>query len=348
MPIPDHIIARARATPIADVLPRGHKLRRQGRELVGPCVICGGVDRFAVHLVRHLWCCRGCQRGGDVIALVQHLRRVDFNAAVEMLVGPEAKAAHARYSEPADLAARFAALEAHRQELEKADNDDAIAKALPWFHEAGPIDGTLAELYLRLHREMTRLCDLRHVLRFHPRCIFGRDDDGQWLYRPCMLALYRDIATDQPTGVHRFGLNPDGSLIGRKAMGRKRGSCIKLWPDETVTGGLVVGEGCETVLAAAMHVTHRGTLLQPAWSAIDAPGLKAFPVLPGIEFLTVLADHDNPKHKPDGTIWYPGQEAAKACAKRWAKAGVDAEVLTPDRLGSDFNDFIKQIKATTS
>jgi hypothetical protein len=36
----------------------GLQLRRQGRELVGPCPTCGGRDRFAVNPSKQLWNCR--------------------------------------------------------------------------------------------------------------------------------------------------------------------------------------------------------------------------------------------------------------------------------------------------
>jgi hypothetical protein len=343
MTIPHDQIERARAVRIENERARrGIKLRRVGHELIGPCPKCGGRDRFSISVVKNCWHCRQCKAAdvtGDVIGFVMWLDNVEFAAAIELLAGDQA---------------RPAAKRAHGHGLNEGGGhqpDDAasIASALRWWRDSGPIDGTLAELYLRLHREITKPPDLSHVLRYHPRVVFGQGDDGQWLYRPCMLALYRDVITDSPTGVHRFGLNPDASLIGRMAMGRKRGSAVKLWPDEAVTTALVVGEGIETVLAAAMHVTHRGTSLQPAWSAIDAPGLKAFPPpLAGIEHLTVLADHDSPKRREDGTIWYPGQEAAHALAKRWAKGGVAAEVLTPTAMNSDFNDLVMQVGAVTS
>jgi hypothetical protein len=104
-----------------------------------------------------------------------------------------------------------------------------------------------------------------------------------------------------------------------------------LWPDEDVTEGLVIGEGVETVLAAATKQTHRNTLLQPAWACGCADNLRNFPVLPGIQHLTILADNDE-----SGA----GQAAACACAERWSEEGRDVEVLTPDQCGSDFNDLI--------
>ena len=65
---------------------RGIKLRG-GIERVGPCPKCGGDDRFAINTKKGVWHCRGCDKGGDVIELVEHLDGVDFIHAVETLTG---------------------------------------------------------------------------------------------------------------------------------------------------------------------------------------------------------------------------------------------------------------------
>ena len=62
---------------------------------------------------------------------------------------------------------------------------------------------------------------------------------------------------------------------------------MRLWPDDEVTLGLLVGEGLETVLAAARGFT-------PAWACLDAWHLKTLPVLGGLDYLTIVADHDPP------------------------------------------------------
>jgi hypothetical protein len=85
--------ARARAVPIADeVRRRGIGLSRIGDELIGPCPRCGGDDRFGVNIKKNVFNCRGCNVGGDVIQLVEHLDSVDFKTACETLAGPQPKA----------------------------------------------------------------------------------------------------------------------------------------------------------------------------------------------------------------------------------------------------------------
>jgi DNA primase len=82
-------IERARAVPIeAEIARRGIQLKRVSAvERAGPCPLCGGTDRFSISTREQLWNCRGCGKGGDVIAMVQHIDGSDFERAVTTLAG---------------------------------------------------------------------------------------------------------------------------------------------------------------------------------------------------------------------------------------------------------------------
>src|SRR5215470_1849618 len=82
-------IARAKQKRIEDQCARwGIKLRKQGREFVGPCphksCSCDD-DGFSVSPNKKLWSCRGCNKGGDVIELIMHVEGHKFEDAVEKL-----------------------------------------------------------------------------------------------------------------------------------------------------------------------------------------------------------------------------------------------------------------------
>ncbi len=94
---------------------------------------------------------------------------------------------------------------------------------------------------------------------------------------------------------------------------------MELSPDEEVATGLHLAEGFETGLASMMAG------FQPLWSVYSERALERFPVLPGIEALTILADHDG-----------AGLSAAQACAERWVRAGVECFIRWPKRLGHDY------------
>lgn len=81
-------VERARAVPIErEIGRRGLKLKHVGVEHVGPCPKCGGDDRFAINTRKQVFHCRGCDLGGDVIKLVEHLDGVDFATACTTLIG---------------------------------------------------------------------------------------------------------------------------------------------------------------------------------------------------------------------------------------------------------------------
>ena len=210
----------------------------------------------------------------------------------------------------------------------RADAEKNRRRALELWREAAPIAGTLAETYLASRRIFELPPGIDEVLRFHPRCAFGGER------HPCMLALMRDAITDAPRGIQRTALTADGKKIGRRTLGRKSGAAVKLWPDADVSQGLVIGEGLETVISAAMRIEHHGTLLRPAWAVVDAGNMASFPILDGLGALTLLVDRDA-----------AGQEAAQACARRWRAAGREVTRLVPRQLGTDFNDIVKKADA---
>ncbi|MEM5276703.1 toprim domain-containing protein [Cupriavidus taiwanensis] len=160
-------------------------------------------------------------------------------------------------------------------------------------------------------------------LRFHPALKHPTGHTG-----PALVGLITDARTCQPLSLHRTWIQDDGNKADvdppRLLSGghRKQGGVIRLWPDEAVTGGLGIAEGIETALSLAWAYA-------PVWACIDAGNLAAFPVLPGIEVLTIGADNDA-----------AGAASAKLCAQHWAIA--DREVYISKQAENDLNDAIKE------
>ena len=204
------IIDIAKAVPIeTDVARRGGLgLKRIGGELIGPCPQCGGRDRFAVSIRKQIFLCRGCGRSGDVVDLVQHIDRCDFKIAVQTLGGNET-----RPIRPAPKATA-------------PQDDDAAntARALALWEEGSPIDGTFAEEYLR--RRHLELPGDDEALRYYSPCPFGT---GTY---PCLLALFRDIVTNEPKAIHRIRIGQNGTKISKRMLGRVSGSEVKDDSDE--------------------------------------------------------------------------------------------------------------------
>jgi len=143
-----------------------------------------------------------------------------------------------------------------------------------------------------------------------------------------LIALVTCAKTNAPMSIHRTWIKSDGnkSRIEPAKMYAGdhpiAGGVIRVYPDDTVTTGLALAEGIETALSVA-HVH------TPVWATGDAGNLRRFPVLDGIECLTIYADND-----ASGT----GVDAAHACAEMWSHAGREVYVVTPPNVGTDWCD----------
>lgn len=163
-----------------------------------------------------------------------------------------------------------------------------------------PIAGTLAETYLA-SRSLSYDGD---ALRFYPG-------------RGAMVALITDAITGAPIGIHRTFLDGDGKKIDRKMLGAASGGVVRLSADDEVSSGLGIAEGIETALAVPFR---------PVWACLSAGQIAAFPVLSGIEALTIFADQDR-----------AGINAANDCGERWHGAGIEVTMAAP--LEGDFADL---------
>lgn len=197
-----------------------------------------------------------------------------------------------------------------------------------WHDGRGP-RGTIVQDYLA-----SRCLDLPddvagHVLRFHPACPWKDEETGRVITVPAMLALMRSIVTNEITAIQRTRLTADGRKIERRMLGIAAGAATKVDGDDAVTMGLAIGEGVETALAA------RQLGIRPAWALGSAGSIAAFPVLGGIEVLTVLAEHNK-----DGTPNAASKNAVADVGHRWHAAGRKVVVVDPPTGSTDVNDAL--------
>jgi hypothetical protein len=193
---------------------------------------------------------------------------------------------------------------------------NTLAACRAIWKQAQPVAGTPGENYLRL-----RHCALPPPggdLRFHA-ALFCPEVGREF---PALVARVTTVSGNKAIGIHRIWFRPGEPKAIKKMRlgGCTEPVCIRLWSDDAVTLTLGIAEGVETALAAAQRFA-------PMWSTIDAGQMTKFPVVRGIESLTVFADHDQ-----------VGLAAAKAVGQRYRQAGVNANFLRPKRVGEDFND----------
>jgi Toprim domain-containing protein/CHC2-type zinc finger protein len=282
--------------PLADLI---------GEPLVGGKVLCPfHPDKTpSLHIFPDHFHCFVCGAHGDQLDWLTQVANLKRENALELLRSWDSPRVQAQISD---------------------EKPEKRAYALNIWRQAEPIAATLAARYLADTRciELSALrSNIDDALRFHPRCPFGPGTR-----HPCLVALLRNATTHVPTGIQRIALTPDARKIDCRMLGTW--GVAKLWP---AGPQLVVGEGLETALAAATRVTYRSAPLQPAWAALSTGLLSKLPIIPGVQRLIILVDHD---------VNGAGQAAAARCADRWQRAGRTVIRLTPKRTGADFNDVV--------
>lgn len=286
----DDWVADAKVADLVEVAGRlgAAGLKRSGRELVGACPGCGGTDRFSINEAKRVWNCGHMGgSGGDVIALVGHVRGLDpkdggdFVRICEEINGapPPERARDETPEARAEREARMAARARDRaeadskREQEAADYRDAeIKRALEIWKEGCRIAGTHAEAYLAA-RGIRHVAGLR--LRFVERLgyfvLHERTEDeklrGVKPYfikagdLPAMVAAIAD-GEGRFRGVHITYLDPveprKATVVhpetrelqpAKKIRGSVHGGVLRLAGPVADPSRLVIGEGIETTLS---------------------------------------------------------------------------------------------------
>jgi putative DNA primase/helicase len=244
--------------------------------------------------------------GGDCLGMIQHIRHYDAAAAI-------AWAKNWLGLEHIDVSTLPPAPPPAPLKIVEPKKTVPLARAI--WAEAVSARGSIVERYLA---SRGLALPPGAPIKNHPACPRGEEKV------PAMVSLMSDAVSAAPCGIHRTYLAADGT---GKARGQAKlmlggGGVIRLAPDEDVTVGLGVTEGIENALA----IMSRGW--SPVWAAGSAGAISTFPVLTGIECLTIFADADE-----NGA----GIKAARACGTRWAAAGRQVDVHYPP-AGTDWND----------
>jgi hypothetical protein len=189
-----------------------------------------------------------------------------------------------------------------------AADAERVAHALALWRAAVEPRGTIAERYLNSRGLALDASVAGRVLRWHAGV-------------GALVALFRNIATAAPQAVSRTFLTPTGEKLTRKFAGPVGGAAIMLDGFADVTMGLHIGEGIETCMSA------RVLGMRPTWVLGSKGAIGAFPVLGGVEALTIFEE-------PDALA------EVEACADRWSAVG--REVYRTRAIGGkDLNDVLR-------
>jgi putative DNA primase/helicase len=272
----------------------------------GPCIKCGGKDRYRWTNRHELggYYCNSCGPG-SAMDMIMHVNGWDFRQA-------KGKVLEIIGSVPVDIP--------------KAGNPETVIANLAsvWDNATGlsgidPVSKYLANRGIRL-REPPK------CIRWHRSLGFAHAD-GKRTRHHAMVA--KIVSPDMKTWSLHYtylddcGRKADLPTVRKNAAGPiPRGGAVRLMASAETMG---IAEGIETALSA--HLLYD----VPVWSALSAGGLTAFEPPATCKSLLIFGDADGS---------YTGQASAYALAHKLAAKGLHVDVRLPPEVGCDFNDVL--------
>lgn len=322
----------------------GAKLKRAGREWIGPCPFCGGTDRFSINPMKAKWHCRGHGGGGDAIGMVMHIAGLSFLEAIEDITGEPPPGGRARSLTEEEKASRNRQrLEAEaRQQARKAQEQayqaDTREAAQAIWDASMPVKDSLAETYLRSRGIV--LDEYPDVLRFHPALPYP----GKPKPYPVLVCRVDDVM-GHLTAVWRIFLRDDGHKADvenpKLGLGPAGGGAVRL-------GGMAphigIGEGLESSMGAWMLV---GRSI-PVWATLSTSGMAGFEIPLGVSRLTIFPDGDRPLRRKghEYEIAVPaGRKASHTLFARASEGNVRAAIAAEPPPEKDYaNLWLEQMR----
>ena len=315
----------------------GAKLKRAGREHVGPCVACGGTDRFSINPSKNLWHCRGHGGGHGAVGMVMHAKGLSFLQACEALTGepnPSGRASKPiTEAEKAERNRQMLKMEdaaRARQAQEAAQNQDTLEFCGKIIGESQPLAGTLGEKYLHLFGLPTPPMGWPDCLLFHPALNYP--GKGKM---PALVARVDDVS-GQMTGIWREFIRADGRKADvefqKLGLGPVAGGAVRL-------GGIGERIGCAEGVRTALGAWALIGFKYPIWSCLSTAGLIGFEVPLGVERMVIYPDADKPikKQGHEFVAAVPaGRKAATAMRERLLKEGVSVVIAAEPAVGADY------------
>ncbi|OJW52795.1 MAG: hypothetical protein BGO67_10450 [Alphaproteobacteria bacterium 41-28] len=226
-----------------------------------------------------------------------------------------------------------------KAEKEKLENNDQlrITKAQALWEKGKPIQGTLAERYLREHRKIKG--ELPQDLRYLP------SDNVSKRFHPSLMAVARS-PVGEVTAVQLTFLDPQTAAkakieVAKRSFGVIKGSAVTLQETracpqvkdlrnlhDKIRNVLFIAEGVETALSikeAGVEGTIKASLGLSNISRLTSEKLNTH--------IIICADHDAQNS--------PASENLNRFVKQLEEKGSQVTVIKPDKLKEDFNDVLK-------
>ncbi|OJW47894.1 MAG: hypothetical protein BGO67_03115 [Alphaproteobacteria bacterium 41-28] len=293
----------------------------------------GKKGHIAVNLKTGAWIdYKDSSLSGGPLHLLTKLKGLSFKEAVEYGASWAGLDSHQR-TLPSKVSLN---LQSEGKENTIKEDQQKIQKAQALWEKGVPIQGTLAERYLREHRKIEGDLpqDLRYLPFFKTRPYESRElgnNVSEKTY-PCLMAAARSVE-GKITAVQPTFLDPEIAAKAtietpKKSFGILKGSAVALQTSKD-SNILFVAEGIETALSikeAGVRGTIKATLGLSNIKRLETEGQKFS--------IVVCADHD-----PPGS---PASKSLEKSVQALQEKGFMITVIKPEHIHEDFNDALKR------
>ena len=232
-------------------------------EYCGPCLVCGGTDRFSVNTRKNVFNCRVCNKGGGPISLAQHVHGWDYRTAVCDIVGQQDPARAgitqvAKRRKPVPPAKKQSTEQENAFRMRSRKSGYEKWKSAQRFHPT-----TKAYFEVRGLKIADSILKCFRFIENLEYTIWNKSEQ-KWQVVHCGNAIVAPIVgpDDRFIGLHRAWIDidkPKGKaeiidpntgelLVNKKVLGSHLGGRIVL-RDDGEAENLIFGEGYESVLS---------------------------------------------------------------------------------------------------
>lgn len=265
---------------------------------------------------------------GNLIQLIQHTTSLEFKEALDYAgrflgLSPDS----------APLAPHMVAQATRKKDPQALDDNDlkAIARARKIEEGSLPIQGTLAERYLREHRGITG--DLPDTFRYHPRVVYHYVDEQTKVHKKEYFPALVLIAKDQRQKTQAVQVvyldsktaNKAAVAVTKRTHGRPSlGATVNINPGRSK---VMLAEGPETGLSIAQAYPQATVMV-----TLSASNFSNAQLAPHQKEVIICMDNDI-----DNAASY---QAVLKAAQIHAEHGHHVYLAKPDTV-KDFNDVLK-------
>ena len=306
----------------------------------------GKKGHISVNLKTGAWIdYKDSEMSGGPLHMLTKLKGLSFKEAIDYGASwaglSQAEGPHLRLSQ--EKQQKLISQEPKEEDLEK-DQKVRIQKAKALWDKGRPIQGSLAERYLREHRKIegNLPSDLRYLPHFK---VYSREngesEDRSEQSYPCLMAVARspqgEITAIQLTFLNSETATKADLPVAKRSFGVLKRSAVTL-QEEKDSNVLFVAEGVETALSlkeAGVKGTIKATLgLSNIKRLTPEDPFNGSSLNGNLTQIVVCADHDPPDS--------PATRSLQKSVLDLQSKGFSITVVKPEKLNEDFNDVLKE------